>query len=296
MIRSDDQLQRILATGPIIVYTSSAFNYYVISYISNNVKSLLGLEPCRFLADPSFWISRIHYRDRVLLYKNLKRLQKGRHTLCEYRFRHADGKYRWLRDEARLVNDSSGAPVGIVGYCLDISERKWMEKVVGENVKLYGSVAELIADFFFKFSIETNGELFLEWMMGRFERISGYSMDKLGSAFKWQDIIYQSDLEKYEKFFQKIISGIPNECTLRIVTKKGGIKWLQICGKPEWDAQREFVNGITCAGKDITPRVEKEQRLLELTKYVAQKQFNGKIEEDIETILSAVRGPMHFLK
>ncbi len=45
----------------------------------------------------------------------------------EYRFRHQDGKYRWLRDEKRLLRDAAGKPVEVVGSWADITERKLLE-------------------------------------------------------------------------------------------------------------------------------------------------------------------------
>ena len=41
----------------------------------------------------------------------------------DYRFRHADGKYRWMRDTARIARDKDGNPIEVVGYWIDITEQ-----------------------------------------------------------------------------------------------------------------------------------------------------------------------------
>src|SRR5690606_37829962 len=47
----------------------------------------------------------------------------GRATI-EYRLRHADAQYRWVRDEQRLLRDEDGTPREVVGVLSDISEHR----------------------------------------------------------------------------------------------------------------------------------------------------------------------------
>jgi PAS domain S-box-containing protein len=42
----------------------------------------------------------------------------------DYRVRHADGSYRWLRDDGNPRYDSQGAFLGYIGFCVDITEQK----------------------------------------------------------------------------------------------------------------------------------------------------------------------------
>ena len=42
----------------------------------------------------------------------------------DYRIRHADGSYRWIRDDGNPRYDSQGMFLGYIGYCVDISEQK----------------------------------------------------------------------------------------------------------------------------------------------------------------------------
>ncbi|MCX5893205.1 MAG: HD-GYP domain-containing protein, partial [Deltaproteobacteria bacterium] len=52
----------------------------------------------------------------------------------EYRFRHKDGTYRWMRDDQRLVRDSEGNPLEVVGSWLDITERKEAEEALERSL------------------------------------------------------------------------------------------------------------------------------------------------------------------
>ena len=42
----------------------------------------------------------------------------------EYRLRHADGTYHWIRDDGNARYDSEGRFVGYIGFCVDISTQK----------------------------------------------------------------------------------------------------------------------------------------------------------------------------
>ncbi|MCM2264943.1 MAG: PAS domain S-box protein [Desulfuromonadales bacterium] len=57
----------------------------------------------------------------------------------EYRLRHADGEYRWIRDMGTPNYDSAGEFVGYIGHCFDITEQKRAEnerqQLIGELEK-----------------------------------------------------------------------------------------------------------------------------------------------------------------
>jgi two-component sensor histidine kinase len=54
-------------------------------------------------------------------------LSEGKNCICEYRFLHRDGLYRWLRTELKLLVDSRGLAIEIIGYAADISNSKYAE-------------------------------------------------------------------------------------------------------------------------------------------------------------------------
>ena len=50
----------------------------------------------------------------------------GQHAF-EYRFLHKDGEYRWIREEQRVIRDREGNVRDVVGYWIDVTERKRLE-------------------------------------------------------------------------------------------------------------------------------------------------------------------------
>jgi len=125
--RSEARLSFLFNESPVVTYNCEAFGDFACTFISNNVKELFGFEPDSFLNDPGFWSNGIHPEDKVHVFKNLEQLFiHGSHTHC-YRFRKLDGVYVWVEDGLKLVYGPDGNPKEIIGYWLNIDERKKIE-------------------------------------------------------------------------------------------------------------------------------------------------------------------------
>lgn len=126
------KLQRLLASTRVIVYVDVPTHDFPCTYISENVGAVLGFEAAEFLAGPELWLSRVHPDDLQHIHRDLDRLLETGSFEHEYRFRHRDGSYRWMRDEQTLLRDASGAPVEIVGAWWDVTEQKLAEQALAQ--------------------------------------------------------------------------------------------------------------------------------------------------------------------
>jgi PAS domain S-box-containing protein len=65
----------------------------------------------------------------------------------DYRLRHADGEYRWIRDMGTPNYDAGGEFVGYIGHCFDITEqRRTQEEIRRLNENLEKTVNERTAE------------------------------------------------------------------------------------------------------------------------------------------------------
>ena len=129
---TSDALSRRIEIGldesPSILYAASPAGNYGITFVTPNVESQLGYASTEIVDDPNFWTARVHPEDTTRVFAGFPQLfEKGRLTQ-EYRFRHRDGSYRVVQDRMRLVRDASGKPVEIVGFWMDVTERKRAEE------------------------------------------------------------------------------------------------------------------------------------------------------------------------
>jgi len=71
------------------------------------------------------WLDGLHPDDRERCRERFELAFARREPFSTtYRLRHADGSYRWLRDDGNPRFDSQGEFLGFIGYCVDVTEQK----------------------------------------------------------------------------------------------------------------------------------------------------------------------------
>lgn len=123
-----DRLNFLLNYSPIVILSCQAEGDYPITFISRNVQDIVGYEPEIFLEDSSFWIEHIHPDDREKILTNLATKFTEDSYIHEYRWLKADGHYSWFLTQLRKVKDAAGNVTEMLGYLIDISDRKTLEQ------------------------------------------------------------------------------------------------------------------------------------------------------------------------
>lgn len=160
-----ERLQFLLSSSPGVIYTCKADGDYAATFISENVKLLLGYEAREIIGDANFWPNHIHPEDAPHIFAELPRLfQQGFH-IHEYRFLHKNGTYKWIYDQVKLVRDAEGKPLEVIGYWVDISARKLAE---AERSRL-AAILEASTDFVGL--VDTQGNIL--WNNNQFQKIIG---------------------------------------------------------------------------------------------------------------------------
>ena len=131
--KSEAKLKFLLSNAPVTIFTCEVTPPFRATYISPNITATLGYLPEQFLENCNFWKSHIHPDDVAQVYENLSQLFKKDTLQHEYRFRIADGSYRCMYDELRLTRDETGEPNQIIGFWVDITERKQIEQQLRNN-------------------------------------------------------------------------------------------------------------------------------------------------------------------
>ena len=140
------RLESLVLSSPAVIYTCRPTGDYAATYITPNVKDQLGYRPKDFMDNPEFWLNHIHPEDRQRVCRELKTLPKKDFYLHEYRFQHKNGSYRWMCDRLRLVRDSQGKSVEIVGCWTDVTDRKRVEEALRESETKYRTLFESSPD------------------------------------------------------------------------------------------------------------------------------------------------------
>jgi PAS domain S-box-containing protein len=146
LLLAQERLQYLLTSSPAVIYSRKASDDYSTTFVSDNVKTLVGYEAREFLEDASFWKNHIHPEDVERVFAELPRLFEPGYHRHEYRFQCADGTTRWMRDESKLVLDKAGNPLELIGYWADITDRKQAESDLAKTVSLLQATFDSTTD------------------------------------------------------------------------------------------------------------------------------------------------------
>ncbi|MEG3895009.1 MULTISPECIES: GAF domain-containing protein [unclassified Microcoleus] len=142
-----ERLQYLLAATPAVIFSCKLGGNYDVTFVSENIISMMGYEAREFIDGSLDWHSLVHPEDREVVDSSFAQILEKESISYEYRERHKDGSYRWIYDEVKLVKDAAGIPVECVGYGVDITARKQAEIALQQQVKrerLVNSIQERI--------------------------------------------------------------------------------------------------------------------------------------------------------
>lgn len=226
---NQQRMKYLLSATPAVIYTASPSqrDSRQLTFISDNVRDVLGHSPGAFTTDHEFWLDCVHLEDRPDLFARLRQMSSGESFAHEYRFKTGAGQYVWIHDEARLIQDSAGQPVEVVGYWANITERKQMEqalrqaneelesRVQARTAELSRALAELTREIDERRQVEAS----LRDSEAKFRSFVEQSTD----CFLLTD--EQGNIIEWNRSFEAL-SGLPRE---------------RAVGRKVWDAQWEMV-------------------------------------------------------
>jgi PAS domain S-box-containing protein len=173
---ANEQLEHLLGSSPTIIYSGKPSGDHAGIFISKNVREQLGYEAQEFLEDPGFWAGHIHPEDKSEVFAKLAGLSKQGRLSLEYRFRHKDGTYRWMRDDVALVKNSADRPQEIIGCWMDVTERRQAE----EGRAQLGAIVDSSDDAIISRNLN---DIIITWNEGA-KRVFGYSAPEIvGHSF-----------------------------------------------------------------------------------------------------------------
>lgn len=192
-----DRVEHLLSSSPAVIYSFKATGDYAPTFISQNVKELLGYARSEYLESPDFWVTRIHPEDSPRILRAYARLLDEGRLSSEYRFRKRDGSYCWVSDELRVLRNASGEPVEVVGAWSDITARKQLgEALVAAQDRLVHLLSSAPAVIY---SYRATGDFAPTFVSQNIRDWLGYEPEEyLEDAEFWRRCVHPDELATVE--------------------------------------------------------------------------------------------------
>ncbi len=170
-------------------------------YYSIRWKEMLGFKDDQISNGTDEWFNRIHTDDQRIVQANLVSHLKGTssHFECEYRIKHATGKYLWVLSCGMAVRDARNTPYRMAGSQSDITSRK-----IAELRLAHDAVHDPLTGL-------PNRVLFLDRLQNRLERIKRNPSDLFAVMFL--------DLDRFKVVNDSLGHGVGDQLLITIANR-----------------------------------------------------------------------------
>lgn len=162
LTNSELKYRSLIDSLPMVSYVTDLKNNGTVTFISPQIYDLIGFTQDDYLSDKNVWLNQLYPEDKDLVLKQINYCyQSGVDFQFEYRMLHKDGSVIWVRDEARVIEDSSGKALFLHGFMYNISDKKLSEEKIKFNEAYYKGLFQNMSDGVIVYQAINNGEDFI---------------------------------------------------------------------------------------------------------------------------------------
>ncbi len=160
-----------------------------------------------------------------------------------------DGSLHWLIARGRLIYDSDGTPIRMVGVTLDITERKQFEESLKAANQRISNILASITDAFVTFDRQWR----YSYVNQEAARLLQHSPEELLGKNVWQEVFpEQACMNQWA--YRELHRAVEEQSTVKFESFSFALhRWVEVSGFP-------FPDGLAVYFRDISERKRQEQR------------------------------------
>lgn len=267
---------------------------------NKGIEVIFGYSKDEVGSSSKWWFEKIHPEDSIKMSIKLYSFieQKTENWQDQYRFKCANGSYKYVLDRGFLLKDEEGKAIRMIGAIQDITKQKEEEQRLKllETVITQSKDSIIITEPDFK-----NSEIpKIIYVNPAFSIMSGYHTDeiigKTPNIFKGPN----SDKEEYKKLIDALKKK--QECLIETISYKKNKEeyWVRFSMIPIYNTENELSHWISIqrdVSEEKKQEKEKEQLIRELTQNNKDlKQFSYITSHNLRAPLSNLTGLLNLIE
>lgn len=297
-LKTREALSTFINHAPVMLWISDAKGRYIL--FNQTWLNFTGRTLAEELAQD--WTNTIHpddlehyqsvYNNALKNHEDFKRV---------YRFRHADGTYRWISETTTTRFDVNGEFLGFIGACIDITQQKEAQQAVYESRRKLETLMSNLPGMAYRCGHDAYWTM--EFVSEGCTELTGYKPIQIinNKEIAFVDLIHPDDYGRVSKNVQKACDAHrPYKFDYRLLTLGGEEKWVWEQGQGIFSSTGELqaLEGFII---DITDKKRAESALNRVKQMaedanLAKSQFLANMSHELRTPLNAILGYSEMLQ
>ena len=243
-----NQLEVLMQSSSAVLFRTKIDEGFTLIDTTENVKQVLGYSK-EEMFEKNFWANNMHPTDAACVFEALPALFENGFFGCDFRFRHKDSSWRWMRSEMKCLYDKKGKPYEIVGNWWDITENKKAQlalQTVNDRFELLLQSTSTVL-----VNAKITGDHDVIFISDNVTKVLGYSKVEFSQKHFWFANLHPEDSPGVLAAFNELNKKGSFNIQYRFLHKDGSWRWIQDEWKCIYDGQGNSCE-MVAAFRDIT--------------------------------------------